>query len=148
MLVTGGSIRSRSVERYDTWTNRWEELPDLLQGRDRHASCCAGDSLYVFCGVQVVDDTSLSSIEQLRDLTTLVEGKAWRLILLPELGSRINLGAVWFRQTKEIAILGGKARGYCVISLTDVLLFDIEQETLTEAIPKHKSDVKIVPASW
>ena len=65
MLVTGGSIRAQSVEKFDTWMNKWQEMPSLIQGRDRHASCCVKDSIYVFCGVQVSDYSSLASIEEL-----------------------------------------------------------------------------------
>ena len=96
MIVTGGSIRIQngpgSVEKFDTWMNKWHELPSLIQGRDRHSSCCVKDSIYVFCGVQVSDDSSLSSIEELNLAANGAFMSSWRLIELPDLGSRINLG--------------------------------------------------------
>ena len=130
MFVSGGSIKaatrksaeknnSRSVERYDTWTDSWVTMPDLLEGRDRHSSCCAGQILFVFCGVRVVDDTSLSSIEQL-DLAKTELG--WTLIELPVLPARMSLGAATL-DDNYILILGGKNRGYSITQLNDVWVY-------------------------
>ena len=65
---------SKTVEKYDSSKNKWERLPDMITPRWGHASCTAGEWVYVFCGRHVGDGAKdLNSIEML-NLKTLVDG--------------------------------------------------------------------------
>ena len=76
LIVSGAELThpdsSSTVEMFDTKSGVWERLPDLLKPRWAHASCTAGDNLFVFCGREE-RYKCVNSIEML-DLKTRVEG--------------------------------------------------------------------------
>ena len=42
--------RSKKVFRIDLATDTWKEMPDMNYGRAYHASCIAGNTMYVYRG--------------------------------------------------------------------------------------------------
>ena len=65
VIFTGGEIDgkdSKSCFALDVLNNKWydQELPELVQARWNHSSCCVGSYVYVFAGS---GDGWLKSIE-------------------------------------------------------------------------------------
>ena len=64
-IYVSGSAETKSaktVEVFDTLSQRWEEVAQMHTARSYHASCSFADTVYVFCGRNQV--SSLSSIER------------------------------------------------------------------------------------
>ena len=66
IFVSGSDCRwsAASVERYDSWYDKWEALPNLKTARSQHASCAMDEALYVFGG-EDTDFNLLDSVERL-----------------------------------------------------------------------------------
>ena len=60
LCVTGSthSGNRKKVEIYDSQVNTWQCYPNLNRGRSFHASCAILDKIYVFCGVEMIPNTS------------------------------------------------------------------------------------------
>ena len=56
IVVTGGEIRGglsrKSVEVYDPSSNKWSNMPDMLEGRQWHASVSIRNKIYIIGGQQ------------------------------------------------------------------------------------------------
>ena len=63
-LVVSGGYYSARVNLFDTLQNKWLDLPFLVETRWDHASCAAGDAIYVFSG-ETGERRFLTSIERL-----------------------------------------------------------------------------------
>ena len=82
VIVSGSEYQhtesADTSEMYDTVKNTWELLPNLKEPRWGHASCAAGNKVFVFCGRSCLETAKdLASIEVL-DLKNQVDG--WNLL--------------------------------------------------------------------
>ena len=88
-IVTGGCLgvnvkNSSSTFSFDTWKERWSELPSFNSERHGHSSCALGDYVYIFAGQQDFRlPDCISSFERLR-LDVDEEYKQWEFFMVPE----------------------------------------------------------------
>ena len=94
LYLTGGKD-SQKADMYDTWTNQWSTLPDLIRKRTDHASLVLTGTLYVIGGIE-------SSIECIKPGIET----AWNEFLQDESIIRFDLAAVAISAT-QFCFYGG-----------------------------------------
>lgn len=132
-----GGLRTDSCIRFDLEAGNWEEMPPMNVARSESSSCALAGFLYVFCGIDIDDDISLS-IEKLQLVPSAKIQKwyVWQLIpninIAPDLTER-SFPVVCPLNDREILIMGGHTgKEY----LNDVLVYDTRSDMVQVRVPR------------
>ena len=101
IYLTGGLLEAqKSVSYYNIAGNRWEDAPDMNEGRHNHSSCVNGDRIFVLGG-----ENNNGSVE-----TYQIDGQSWSLIAAAsELTKRFYAAAAALDRN-NIIVWGGVQR--------------------------------------
>lgn len=110
-------------------------MPSLKTGRLDVASCIVGDIIYAFFGINHNKGANQETIEKLDTSTMTAETKKWTRMDMDYKFCRYET-SVQIINSNEIVIFGGRQS---FGNLSDLIIFDIEEEDLSTAIKAEGS---------
>ncbi|MCQ2818445.1 MAG: hypothetical protein MJ252_14350 [archaeon] len=124
-----GGTKMKSCERYSIDNNEWNDLPNLLNSRERSSCCVYNDTfLYVFFGFDRSKSHYITTIERIN----LEEPNIWESISVPgnqNFLKKQSFALLYDNEEKKVLIVGGlnASRKVC----KDIIEYSFEENKAT-----------------